>query len=143
MSEMMSEFLENEKNVVSDEDLDSLFNQHFKGRVVRKDVTKQLKEGVNVPVYVLEYLLGMYCASEDEEIVSEGLENVKKILAENYVRSDEAEKVKSLIRERGTYKVSVKLNQSKDIYEANLSNLGLNNAFVPVNIVKENEKLFT
>jgi len=122
----MSEILENEKNIASEEDLDSLLNQHFKGRVVRKDLTKQLKEGVNVPVYVLEYLLGMYCASDDDEVVREGLENVKKILAENYVRSDEAEKVKSLIRERGSYKVidkvSVKLNQSKDIYEANLSN---------------------
>ena len=143
----MNETLENEKNTVEDEDLDSLLNQHFKGRVVRKDLTKQLKEGVNVPVYVLEYLLGMYCASDDVEVVSEGLENVKKILAENYVRPDEAEKVKSLIRERGTYKVidkvSVKLNQNKDIYEATLSNLGLKNAFVPVNIVKENEKLFT
>ncbi len=143
----MNGISENETNTVSDKDLDSLLNQHFKGRVVRKDLTKQLKEGVNVPVYVLEYLLGMYCASDDDEVIREGLENVKKILAENYVRSDEAEKVKSLIRERGTYKVidkvSVKLNQSKDIYEANLSNLGLNNAFVPVNIVKENEKLFT
>jgi len=147
MSETMSENLENEENSVSDEDLDCLLNQYFKGRVVRKDLTKQLKEGVNVPVYVLEYLLGMYCASDDVEVVNEGLENVKKILAENYVRSDEAEKVKSLIRERGTYKVidkvSVKLNQSKDIYEASLSNLGLSNGFVPVNIVKENEKLFT
>lgn len=143
----MDDIFENEKNTVVDKDLDDLLNQHFKGRVVRKDLTKQLKEGVNVPVYVLEYLLGMYCASDDDEVVCEGLENVKNILAENYVRSDEAEKVKSLIRERGTYKVidkvSVKLNQSKDIYEANLSNLGLNNAFVPVNIVKENEKLFT
>ncbi|NOQ36824.1 MAG: ATP-dependent Lon protease, partial [Methylococcaceae bacterium] len=86
-------------------DLDNLLNQHFKGRVVRKDLTKQLKEGVNVPVYVLEYLLGMYCASDDEEVVNQGLENVKAILAKNYVRSDEAEKIKSLIRERGTYKV--------------------------------------
>ena len=74
----MSEILENEKKTVNDEDLDSLLNLHFKGRVVRKDLTKQLKEGVNVPVYVLEYLLGMYCASDDDEVVKEGLENVKK-----------------------------------------------------------------
>ena len=93
----------------SQQDLDTLLNAHFKGRVVRKDLTKQLKEGANVPVYVLEYLLGMYCASDDEEVVSEGLANVKKILADNYVRPDEAEKVKSLIREQGSYKIK---NQS-------------------------------
>lgn len=128
-------------------DLDSLLNQHFTGRVVRKDLTKKLKEGANVPVYVLEYLLGMYCASDDDDIVMRGLDNVKKILAENYVRPDEAEKVKSLIRERGTFKiidkVSVKLNQRKDIYEAVLSNLGVSDALVPSKIVKENEKLLT
>lgn len=98
-------------------DLDALLNQHFAGRVVRKDLTKQLKEGANVPVYVLEYLLGMYCASDDDDVVEQGLQNVKRILADNYVRPDEAEKVKSLIRERGSYKiidkVSVKLNQKK------------------------------
>ncbi|WP_064726489.1 BREX system Lon protease-like protein BrxL, partial [Escherichia coli] len=128
-------------------DLDALLNQYFKGRVVRKDLTKQLKEGANVPVYVLEYLLGMYCASDDDEVVMQGLENVKKILAENYVRPDEAEKVKSLIRERGTFKiidkVSVKLNQKKDVYEAALSNLGIKDALVPTKIVQDNEKLLT
>ncbi len=144
MSELMNDSVNKEET--AREDLDTLLNRYFKGRVVRKDLTKQLKEGANVPVYVLEYLLGMYCASDDAEVVAEGLENVKKILAENYVRPDEAEKVKSLIRERGSYKVidkvSVKLNQNKDIYEATLSNLGLKDAFVPVGIVKENEKLF-
>ncbi len=142
----MNEILDKEINTETSEDLDTLLNRYFKGRVVRKDLTKKLKEGANVPVYVLEYLLGMYCASDDDDVVNEGMENVKKILAENYVRPDEAEKVKSLIRERGSYKVidkvSVKLNQHKDIYEASLSNLGLKDAFVPVNIVKENEKLF-
>lgn len=136
-----------DNNAIQITDLDDLLNQHFKGRVVRKDLTKKLKEGANVPVYVLEYLLGMYCASNDDEIVLKGLESVKKILAENYVRPDEAEKVKSLIRERGTFKiidkVSVKLNQRKDVYEAFLSNLGINDALVPANIVKENEKLLT
>ncbi len=135
-----------DKDLTNDEDLDTLLNRHFKGRVVRKDLTKQLKEGANVPVYVLEYLLGTYCASDDAEIVAEGLKSVKKILAENYVRPDEAEKIKSLIRERGSYKVidkvSVKLNQSKDIYEARLSNLGLSDAYIPIEVVKENEKLF-
>ncbi len=136
-----------DNNAIQITDLDDLLNQHFKGRVVRKDLTKKLKEGANVPVYVLEYLLGMYCASNDDEIVLKGLESVKKILAENYVRPDEAEKIKSLIRERGTFKiidkVSVKLNQRKDVYEAFLSNLGINDALVPTNIVKENEKLLT
>ena len=92
--------------------------------MVRKDLTKKLKEGANVPIYVLEYLLGMYCASDDDDVVAEGLENVKQILAENYVRPDEAEKIKSLVRERGSFKiidkVSVKLNQKKDLYEAHL-----------------------
>ncbi|MDI5050001.1 ATP-dependent Lon protease, partial [Salmonella enterica subsp. enterica serovar Montevideo] len=129
------------------QDLDSLLNQHFRGRVVRKDLTKQLKEGANVPVYVLEYLLGMYCASDDGEVVEQGLQSVKRILADNYVRPDEAEKVKSLIRERGSYKiidkVSVKLNQKKDVYEAQLSNLGIKDALVPPQMVKDNEKLLT
>ena len=77
-----------------DQELDQLLNEHFTGRVVRKDLTKLIKEGANVPVYVLEYLLGMYCASEDEDIIEQGLHNVKTILAENYVRPDEAEKKK-------------------------------------------------
>ncbi|EPM3136284.1 protease Lon-related BREX system protein BrxL [Cronobacter turicensis] len=129
------------------QDLDALLNQHFGGRVVRKDLTKQLKEGANVPVYVLEYLLGMYCASDDDSIVEQGLQNVKRILSDNYVRPDEAEKVKSLIRERGSYKiidkVSVRLNQKKDVYEAQLSNLGIKDALVPSQMVKDNEKLLT
>ena len=136
-----------EVNELRSEDLDGLLNKYFSGRVVRKDLTKQLKEGANVPVYVLEYLLGMYCASDDDDVVSAGMENVKRILTENYVRPDEAEKVKSLIRERGNYriidKVSVKLNQKKDVYEAMLSNFGIKDALVPTQIVKENEKLLT
>ena len=88
-----------------DNSLDTLLNQHFAGKVVRKDLTKLIKEGANVPVYVLEYLLGMYCASDDEETIQAGLKNVKRILADNYVRPDEAETVKSKIRESGSYKV--------------------------------------
>ena len=79
-------------------DLNNKLNEYFAGRVVRKDLTKKIKEGANVPVYVLEYLLGMYCATDDEELINEGVERVKKILAENFVRPDEAEKVKSKIR---------------------------------------------
>ncbi len=71
-------------------DLDDLIITHFKGRVVRKDLTKQLKEGANVPVYVLEYLLGMYCSSSEDDLIEAGLIRVKKILTDNYVRPDEA-----------------------------------------------------
>lgn len=129
----------------NDKELDQLLNEHFAGRVVRKDLTKLIKEGANVPVYVLEYLLGMYCASDDPEIIEQGLRNVKTVLAENYVRPDEAEKVKSLVRERGSYKVidrvTVKLNERKDKYEASFSNLGVKDAEISAGIVKEYEKL--
>ena len=112
----------------TDPNLDDLLNAHFAGRVVRKDLTKLVKEGANVPVYVLEYLLGNYCASNDPVVIEDGLATVKRILAENYVRPDEAEKVKSAIRERGSLKVidkvTVKLNEKRDVYEAILSNLG-------------------
>ncbi len=131
----------------ADTNVDDLLIDHFCGRIVRKDLTKQLKEGANVPVYVLEYLLGMYCSSNDDELIRDGMENVKRILAENYVRPDEAEKIKSLIRERGAFKVidkvGVRLNQKKDIYEATLSNLGIKDAVVPAKTVKDNEKLLT
>ena len=129
----------------NDKELDQLLNEHFAGRVVRKDLTKLIKEGANVPVYVLEYLLGMYCASDDPEIIEQGLRNVKTVLAENYVRPDEAEKVKSLVRERGSYKVidrvTVKLNERKDKYEASFSNMGIKDAEISAGIVKEYEKL--
>jgi ATP-dependent Lon protease len=126
-------------------DLDKLLNEHFGGRVVRKDLTKLIKEGANVPVYVLEYLLGMYCATDDPEVIEQGLNNVKTILTENYVRPDEAEKVKSLVRERGSFKVidrvTVRLNEKKDKYEASFSNLGIKDAEISSGIVKEYEKL--
>lgn len=126
-------------------DVDDLLVQQFAGKVVRKDLTKLVKEGANVPTYVLEYLLGSYCASDDETTIRDGLETVKGILADNYVRPDEAEKIKSKIRERGSYKiidkVSVRLNEKRDIYEALLSNLGVKDAEIPTNFVKANEKL--
>lgn len=128
-----------------DTSLDDLLNRHFAGKVVRKDLTKLVKEGANVPVYVLEYLLGSYCASNDESIIEDGLKTVKQILAENYVRPDEAEKIKSLIRERGRLKVidkvTVTLNEKRDIYEAILSNLGVKGVEVPASTVKNYEKL--
>lgn len=125
--------------------LDDLLNQHFAGKVVRKDLTKLLKEGANVPVYVLEYLLGSYCASNDPAVIEEGLKTVKKILAENYVRSDEAEKIKSIIRERGGLKVidkiTVTLNEKRDVYEAVLLNLGTKSVEISTSFVKKYEKL--
>ncbi len=132
-------------DAIDDKDLDQLLNEHFGGRIVRKDLTKLIKEGANVPVYVLEYLLGMYCASDDPEVIEVGLKNVKSVLAENYVRPDEAEKVKSLVRERGSFKiidrVTVRLNERKDKYEAAFSNLGIKDAEISASIVKEYEKL--
>lgn len=129
----------------ADAGLDDLLNRTFPGKVVRKDLTKLVKEGANVPVYVLEYLLGSYCASNDEAVIEEGLRTVKKILAENYVRPDEAEKVKSTIRERGSLKVidkvTVTLNEKRDVYEALLGNLGVSRIEVPSSIVKKFEKL--
>ena len=127
------------------DELSRKLNQYFAGRVVRKDLTKKIKEGANVPVYVLEYLLGMYCATDDEDGIREGVETVKRILAENFVRPDEAEKVKSMIREIGKYtvidKVSVKLNEKKDVYEAEFSNLGIKGVAISPTYVKQYEKL--
>lgn len=126
-------------------DLDTKVNQYFSGRVVRKDLTKTMKQGYNVPVYVLEYLLGMYCATDDEETLNAGIERVKKILSENYVRPDEAEKIKSKIRELGQYsvidKITVKLNEKIDMYEAEFSNLGLKGVPIAPYYVKEYDKL--
>jgi len=132
-------------NQTTNGSLDDLLNQHFAGRVVRKDLTKLVKEGANVPVYVLEYLLGQHCASNDEQIIEDGLKTVKRILAENYVRPDEAEKVKSVIRERGSLKiidkVTVTLNEKRDVYEALLSNLGTKAVEISTSTVRRYEKL--
>ena len=128
-----------------DSGLDDLLNQHFAGRVVRKDLTKLIKEGANVPVYVLEYLLGNYCASNDEAVIEDGMKTVKKVLAENYVRPDEAEKIKSKIRESGRLKiidkVTVSLSEKRDVYEALMSNLGIASVEIPTSTVKQYEKL--
>lgn len=108
--------------------------QNFDGKIVRKDLTKKIKEGANVPVYVLEFLLGQYCSSDDEEVIEQGIENVKRILADNFVRPDEAQKVLSKLRQRGSHTiidmVTVNLNLRYDEYEASFSNLGL--AGIPI-----------
>ena len=109
----------------------SKLRQYFDGKIVRKDLTKKIKEGANVPVYVLEFLLGQYCSSDDPEIIEEGVESVKRILADNFVRPDEAQKILSVLRQRGSYtvidKITVNLNIKRDFYEAEFSNLGLKN----------------
>jgi ATP-dependent Lon protease len=132
-------------NEVNTLELDKKLNSVFAGRVVRKDLTKLIKEGANVPVYVLEYLLGMYAATDDDESIKEGVVRVKKILSENFVRPDEAEKIKSKIREIGQYsiidKITVRLNPKKDTYEAEFSNLGLKDVPISSNYVKEFDKL--
>lgn len=126
-------------------EINKIANEAFEGKIVRKDLVSKIKGGVNVPVYVLEYLLGMYCNNVDEDSITEGMEKVKKILAENYVRPDEAEKVKSKIKEIGSYtvidKVSVKLNEKKDRYEGELSNLGVAGIDIAGVYIKEYEKL--
>lgn len=117
----------------------------FAGKIVRKDLTKKIKEGANVPVYVLEYLLGMYCSSMDEEEIEAGVVNVKQILAENYVRPDEAQKIISKLREKGSYtvidRIGVQLNYKFDIYEAEFSNLGIKNVPIAEKYASEFERL--
>ena len=127
--------------------LDQKIIAHFEGKVVRKDLTKFLKGNAVVPSYVLEYLLGQHCSTNDEEIISIGIEKVKGILSNHFVHRDEAEVIKSKIREKGNHriidKISVKLNDKEDRYEARFSNLGLSN--IPINdaIVKANPKLLS
>ena len=126
-------------------ELDKKLNSVFPGKVVRKDLTKKIKEGANVPVYVLEYLLGMYCATDDTDAIREGVDTVKKILADNFVRPDEAEKVKSKIRENGSYtvidKITVHLNEKADRYEAEFSNLGIKDAAINEKFITDYERL--
>jgi len=121
--------------------------KYFAGKIVRKDLTKLLKEGANVPIYVLEYLLGMYCSSDDEDVINEGIERVKRILAKNYVRPDEREIVKSKIKEKGRYKIidkiSAKLNEKKNVYLAEFQNLGISNVFIDEGTIKKYQKLLS
>lgn len=122
----MDEF---EASVGTRETIKEKLRQNFDGKIVRKDLTKKIKEGANVPTYVLEFLLGQYCSTDDDEIVQKGVETVKHILADNYVRPDEAEKVLSRLRQRGAMtiidQITVELNLKYDYYEARFSNLGL------------------
>lgn len=123
----MDEF--NTSEVSPNEEINKKLRACFDGKIVRKDLTKSIKEGANVPVYVLEFLLGQYCSSDDPSVIEEGVANVKRILADNYVRPDEAQKILSVLRQRGSYtvidKITVNLNIKKDTYEAEFSNLGI------------------
>ena len=116
------------------EELRRKLRSNFDGRIVRKDLTKKIKEGTNVPVYVLEFLLGQYCSSDDEAIIEQGVQNVKRILADNFVRPDEAQKILSQLRKNGSHTiidmVTVHLDIKKDCFFAEFSNLGLTN--VPI-----------
>ena len=126
-------------------ELDQKINTHFPGLVVRKDLVKTVKGNAIVPSYVLEYLLGQYCATSDEPTIQTGIETVKEILAKHYVHRNEAGLVRSNIKEKGRYKVidkiSVDLNDKKDVYEAQFSNLGLKEILVDSGTVKKHPKL--
>ena len=127
--------------------LDKLLLENFPGKVVRKDLTSLMKKGANVPTYVLEYLLGMYCATDDEDAIQAGLEKIRNILSENYVRPDQSEYVKSKIKENGQYtiidKISVVLDEREDKYIARFTNLNLDPFEVGSDLVVHNEKLLT
>lgn len=116
------------------EEIKNKLRQNFDGKIVRKDLTKKIKEGANVPVYVLEFLLGQYCSSDDEELIEQGVQTVKRILADNFVRPDEAQKILSQLRKKGSHTiidmVTVHLDIKRNCYFAEFSNLGLGN--VPI-----------
>ena len=116
------------------EEIKNKLRQCFDGKIVRKDLTKKIKEGANVPVYVLEFLLGQYCSSDDDAVIEQGVQNVKKILAENFVRPDEAQKVLSRLRKKGSYTVidmvTARLDMKRNLYVASFSNLGITNVLL-------------
>lgn len=116
------------------EKIKNMLRQCFDGKIVRKDLTKKIKEGANVPVYVLEFLLGQYCSSDDESIIEQGVQNVKRILADNFVRPDESQKVLSKLRKKGSYTVidmiTARLDMKRNIYIASFSNLGIDNVLL-------------
>lgn len=120
---------EREVNESTREIIKDKLRQNFDGKIVRKDLTKKIKEGANVPVYVLEFLLGQYCSSDDDEIIEQGVKNVKRIIADNFVRPDEAQKILSKLRNNGSHTVidmiTVNLNMKANIYQASFSNLGI------------------
>ena len=131
MQDELNPVLESVNNSTGDKNavINQKLREYFDGKIVRKDLTKKIRQGANVPVYVLEYLLGQYCNSDEAEIIAQGMDNVKRILSDNFVRPDEAQKILSVLREKGAYtvidKLTVHLNIKEDTYEAEFSNLGL------------------
>lgn len=140
----------NSNGIASDEEspnelLNRNLRSYFDGKIVRKDLTKSIKEGANVPIYVLEFLLGQYCSSDEPSVIEEGVTTVKHILSDNYVRPDEAQKILSVLRQRGSYtvidKITVNLNIKNDTYEAEFSNLGINNIPISENYPSKFDRL--
>ena len=129
------------------DDLDRKIIEHFPGKIVRKDLTSLMKRGAGIPTYVLEYLLGMYCATDDEAAIADGMARIRKILAENYVRPEESEKIKSRIRELGQYtvidKVSARLDEARDLYVAQFTNLSIEPFVMPDEYVRQHTKILT
>ena len=129
----MEQFTEGES---TREEIKNKLRQNFDGKIVRKDLTKKIKEGANVPVYVLEFLLGQYCSSDDETVIEKGVQNVKRILADNFVRPDESQKILSQLRKKGSHTiidmVTARLDMKKDCFFAEFSNLGVSN--VPIDL---------
>lgn len=128
-----------------EDSLDRKLNENFPGKVVRKDLTHQMKSGANVPTFVLEYLLGMYCATDDQDAINEGLKKVKDILDKNFMRYDESNLIRSRIREQGSYtvidKISATLNAQYDVYEARLTNLDIGVFTISPEYIKRYEKI--
>lgn len=127
--------------------LDEKIVREFPGKIVRKDLTSLMKRGANVPTFVLEYLLGTYCATDDEALIEEGVERIRRILTENYVRPDESEKIKSRIRELGQYnvidKVDARLDEYDDIYVGSFTNLNIGDFVMPEEYVRNYSKMLT
>ena len=125
--------------------LDLLANDAFAGRVVRKDLVRQVKVGANVPVYVLEFLLGKYCASDDPAAIATGLQVVNQTLQENFIRPDESEQAKAKLKRKGQHrlidKVDVRLVASEDKFWAHLSNFGDKYVHIPEDVVYRYERL--
>jgi len=127
------------------DELDRKALELFEGRVVRKSLANSLRGQINVPAYVLEYLLGKYCSSGDEEVVDKGLQEVKRILVDHYVRPDQAEWFKAQVREQGRHqvidKVKVQLVETEDKYWASLTNLQIDHVNVPEELINRYERL--
>ncbi len=127
--------------------LDRKIIENFPGKIVRKDLTALMKRGANVPTFVLEYLLGMYCSTDDEGVIASGIDKIRRILTDNYVRPDESEKIKSRIRENGEYtiidKVSARLDEYRDMYVAEFTNLNIEPFVMPAEYAVEYTKILT